>query len=65
MKFAVCSLAVVLYSSFADLALAGSYLLGDSVVGSRFLDTFSFQAIGDPTYGTVFVFRCVPACFCH
>ncbi|KIM85960.1 glycoside hydrolase family 16 protein [Piloderma croceum F 1598] len=53
MKFAVCSLAVVLYSSFADLALAGTYLLGDNVVGSRFLDAFSFQAIGDPTYGTV------------
>jgi hypothetical protein len=65
MKFALYSLIVVLYSSFADFALAGTYLLGDRVVGSRFLEAFSFQAIGDPTYGTVFVFRCEPALFLY
>ena len=62
MKFSVCLLVVVLFSLFVDLALTGNSL-GDSVIGSRFLNTFNFQAIGDPTYGTVFVFCCVPALF--
>lgn len=64
MKFTLCSVAVVLFSSFADSAQAGSYSLKDSVVGSQFLKAFSFQAIGDPTYGTVFVIRLVLAFLC-
>jgi hypothetical protein len=56
MRLFVCSVAAFLW--FADSALAGSYSLSDSVVGSQFYDAFSFQAIADPTEGTVFVLRC-------
>jgi hypothetical protein len=48
--------AIILCLLFVDQAMASSYALSDSIVGPHFFDAFSFQAIEDPTYGTVSVF---------
>jgi len=62
MKHSVCLAAIVPCLLFVGQAVAGSYALSDSIVGPHFFDAFSFQAIEDPTYGTVSVFRSF--CFC-
>ncbi|KIM77861.1 glycoside hydrolase family 16 protein [Piloderma croceum F 1598] len=53
MKHSVSLAAIVLCLLFVNQAMAGSYALSDSIVGPHFFDAFSFQAIEDPTYGTV------------
>lgn len=41
--------------ALASKALAATYSISNSVVGTGFYDAFSFQNIADPTNGIVYV----------
>lgn len=47
------SLSTVSLLSAAVPALAGTYSISDTIIGSQFYSKFNFQAISDPTHGRV------------